>query len=66
MEIVMVKSCELRTYEYHIEGADVVKVYNHQEGRRVEMPFRKNKARAIHENKKGKYIKLDSYKHYIK
>lgn len=32
IEIVMVKESELRTYEYHLNGAEVVAVFNHQDG----------------------------------
>jgi len=66
LEIITLKICDLRTYEYHIEGAKVVAVYNHQGGRRHEMPFRKGRVRSIYRDKKGSYIKLDrGYKHYV-
>lgn len=65
MEVVMVKESDLRTYEYHLEGADVINVYNHQNGKRHEMPFRKGRTRKVYTDSNGSYIKLDNYKHYL-
>jgi len=65
MQIIMVKESELRTYEYHLNGVEVLAVYNHQGGARYPMPFRNNRKRTIYKDKKGQYIKLDNHKHYF-
>ena len=66
MQIIMVKESELRTYEYHLDGAKVIAVFNHQKGGIYPMPFRKGRTRTIYTDKKGQYIKLDkNYRHYL-
>lgn len=65
MQVVMVKDSEMRTYEYHLNGAEVVAVFNHQGGERYPMTFRKGRTRTIYTDKTGSYIKLDNYKHYL-
>lgn len=56
-----------RSYEYHIEGAEVTKVIevDHFTGERQEMKHRKGK-RVVHKDTKGKFIRLEAYKHYLK
>ncbi|MBU8803387.1 hypothetical protein ACTXHP_04845 [Bacillus stercoris] len=56
-----------RTYEYHLNGSEVVSVIDIDllDGERREMPRRKGK-RNVFEDNKGKYIMLENYKHYLK